>query len=313
MKTRRKKQILIIGQGSSGQRFKTFLKKTEYELVWYQYRKNVPLVEVPYKNLIAAIIASPTHTHIQYAKVLLDRKVPLLIEKPLTDNLMNSKKILNQARAINTTIMTGFNLRFLPVIRLIDQYVKEERLGNILFADIHVGQYLPFWRPQKDYRDSYSAHYDQGGGVALDLIHEIDLALGWFGKLKLDQVLSEHRSRLDTDAEDFVRLTFEKPFPIQITLECLSHVPVRRYFIVGTKGTIHCDMYNHIFHFVASDGSVVKKTTPSLFDIQSTYEREVNAFLSIIKNKIPVVPTERSLGIDALEIALKARRHGQRK
>ena len=308
MKMGQNKQILVVGEGSSGKRFIALLKRAGYKPVAYKHRTE-SLSKTLTGNFMAAIIASPTHTHAFYAKKLLQKRIPMLIEKPVVDNARDAHQILVDAWAKKAKVMVGLNLRFLPVTHLIADYVQNQKLGRFLFADMHVGQYLPFWRPKKDYQKTYSAHFHEGGGVALDLIHEIDLAFHWFGNIKLLKAESEHRSDLKTDVEDFVRMTFDQPFSIQITLDYLSHVPTRRYFIVGTKGTIHCDVYNRIFHFVNKDGTSVKKTAPELFDISATYKRELDAFLAVVRRKKTIQLTDRSLGIDALGVALKARKH----
>src|SRR5437016_1066295 len=72
--------------------------------------------------------------------------------------------------------MVGWNRRFEPVQARVEQFLDERRLGAIRFARLHVGSYLPEWRPRADYRQNYAAKAETGGGCMLDCIHEIELA-----------------------------------------------------------------------------------------------------------------------------------------
>ena len=71
-------------------------------------------------------------------------------------------------------------MRFLGAVRHIKEQLAKNLLGDIYFAQIEAGQYLPLWR-ERDYTESYSAHKSKGGGVALDLSHEIDYMRYLFG------------------------------------------------------------------------------------------------------------------------------------
>ena len=62
------------------------------------------------------------------------------------------------------------------------QYVKNNvDLSKVYSARAISSSYLPDWRPGQDYRTTYSAHKDMGGGVSIDLIHEWDYLSWLFG------------------------------------------------------------------------------------------------------------------------------------
>ena len=75
----------------------------------------------------------------------------------------------------------AYNLRFLPVFREIERILREAVIGQTLFVRIEAGQHLGAWRPARPYALGYSASTARGGGVALDLSHELDYMRMLFG------------------------------------------------------------------------------------------------------------------------------------
>lgn len=312
--------ILIFGFGSTGRRYGDILKAKDFEVYVYKHKKDIdtsPFLPVTnlddLDNYYAAIIASPTATHLQYLEKLVESNVPTFVEKPLADNMgAKTKKVIELARKNNSKIQTGFNLRYLPIVMKISDLLKRAALGKILHADIYVGQYLPAWRPDKDYRKTYSASFDAGGGVALDLIHEIDLAQMWFGKVDLKVIKSAKLSDLEIDTEDFVQFIAESNPYIKVTLDYLNMVKTRRYAIVGSEGAIECDIFNKKFTYKLKDGREEILTEESLFNIKKTYEGELEDFLGKIGSGKEFDLSDRSLGLDSLKLAVEARENVQR-
>src|SRR3989338_7683718 len=119
-----------------------------------------------------AVIANDTYKHIDTAIPLAERGIHLFIEKPLSHNLNKTNELREIARKKKIKIFIGYNLRFLGAMKYIREKLSEGLLCRLYFAKIEVGQYLPDWRPSRDYRNSYSASAVRGGGVALDLSHD---------------------------------------------------------------------------------------------------------------------------------------------
>jgi predicted dehydrogenase len=312
--------FVIVGAGSSAGRFITILLNKKHQVSVYKHK---PQLELPngcefiesltnLSGIDGAIISSPTATHLEYANIFVIQRIPLLIEKPLSDSMKGVNALIADAKKNNVPVMMGLNLRFLPINQKIKQYIEEGKLGNILHADLYVGQYLPTWRPWLDYRHNYSSSYKQGGGVSLDLIHEIDLALHFFPKIRLKKVVATKLSDLEIDTEDFVRFaTLKKPY-VQVTLDYLHHSKTRQYKIVGSKGSINCDIINQRFEFRDSEGNEEIINSKKAFDVKATFAAEIESFLNLIKGKIKADYKPRTLAIDALEVALTGRKHVQR-
>ena len=80
--------------------------------------------------------------------------------------------------------------------------ISSGAIGSLYFAEIEVGQYLPAWSPLSDYRESYSARKERGGGAASDLSHEIDYMRYLFGDPVSWKIMKSKVSDLDINCED---------------------------------------------------------------------------------------------------------------
>jgi predicted dehydrogenase len=310
-------KIIVFGVGSSAQRFIRILQSRGVEVYVFIHREGLEIPDscIKYSYLEnlsqfqAAIIASPTHTHAQYLKACLNQKIPTLVDKPVVDNLKEAQELLKLARKNQILVRVGFNLRYLPIVSIIAEYLSKEKLGKVLYAHLHVGQYLPDWRPHQKYAEGYSASHARGGGVALDLIHELDLACAWFASPNLRTSFSNKISSLSIDTEDYLQVVTPTQPRIEVTLDYLSHIKTRRYMIVGDQGTLICDLYQPSFTYESVDHHQITLKDAHLFDVASTYQLEVDSFLKEVTQKSKIKPDSRSWGIDALKIALKARKH----
>lgn len=294
-----------------GKRFARILKNKSCEVTFYVHNNKSTidasfLTEISLNTLSrydACFICSPTSTHTFYLEKCITAGINVFIEKPLSDSLTSLRTIL-QKRKSQQIIMVGYNLRAFSIINKIKELLPN--LGNILYAHFDVGQYLPSWRPE-NYQKFYSAHYEAGGGVALDLIHELDLALELFPDLKYISNNSARLSNLKISVEDYAEFHFSNPF-VRVTLDYLSHVKTRRYQIVGERATLVCDVMSQKLVVVDKFGREEVFTQKKLFDREASFETEVDIFLSRIHNTVAVEYSDRELGIDALKVALKARK-----
>src|SRR5262249_35134000 len=82
------------------------------------------------------------------------------------------------AKRASRLLAVGLNLRFLPSLRRVRTLLEAQRIGRVYSARASFGFYLPWWRAGRDYTDTYSVNAALGGGVLLDLVHELDY-LGW--------------------------------------------------------------------------------------------------------------------------------------
>ncbi len=178
------KSILIVGFGSIGQRHCKNFKSLGCD-VSVVSRRSLQLEFPAYANLIEAFtkknfdivfICTETSDHQKALDELLklNFKNQIIVEKPLFDLAE-----IQTATYSKLNIHVSYNLRFHPMLQKLKSELKSEK---ILSSHIYVGQYLPTWRPTVDYRNTYSAKAERGGGVLLDLSHELDFSMWLFGK-----------------------------------------------------------------------------------------------------------------------------------
>ncbi len=124
-------------------------------------------------------------------------------------------------------------------------YLKDSLVKELIINEVNVycGSYLPDWRPGINYRQSYSADPAKGGGVHLDLIHEVDYIYWLFGKPLSVRSFKSCTSSLGIDATDYANfiLTYEK-FSVNIILNYYRRDPKRTVELVCDNGTYLVDL-----------------------------------------------------------------------
>ena len=236
-------KILIIGFGSIGARHFEVLSglypDSEILLVSahskHENAKFKSLNEVKDLGLYDYyVIASETSLHEKQLREInmVARGKKILVEKPLFAQPSTFKPT-------NNAVFVGYNLRYHPLL----EYVRNLS-SKVLSVAVFTGQYLPDWRPGAEYSKSYSASLERGGGVLLDLSHEIDYIQNLFGSLTVIGAVGGKISDLKIDTEDyasFVGIT-NRQISVCVTVEYLSKIPMRIIHINTTAGTYIVDL-----------------------------------------------------------------------
>jgi predicted dehydrogenase len=153
-----------------------------------------------------AVIANPAPFHIATAQVLAEVGAHLFIEKPISISLEGVDNLLDVCRKNNLVLFVGYNLRFMPSLKYFRELLLSGNFGIPMSVRCEMGQYLPSWRPESDYRFTVTARHDLGGGALLELSHEIDYLLWIFGEVQSVQATVRRQSHLDIDVEDTAHL-----------------------------------------------------------------------------------------------------------
>lgn len=175
-----------------------------------------------------ALICNPTSMHIPTALTV--PQLPLFIEKPLSHNLDNLDKLTGK-------ILVGYCLRFNKSLQIFKRKIDGQKIKS---AKIVCHSWLPDWRPNQDYRQSYSAKKSLGGGVLLDLSHEIDYALWFFGPVNVltAKLKKSPELEIETEAIADLKLEFTSGVKTEIHLSYASRQSERYCEVITDKGKV---------------------------------------------------------------------------
>jgi predicted dehydrogenase len=192
-----------------------------------------------------AVIANPAPFHISVAQPLAEAGVHLLIEKPLSSSVDIGPQLIETCHKRGTVLMVGYNLRFLPSLQHFRDLLLGNTIGRVLSVRCEIGQYLPSWRLDTDYRQSVSARYELGGGVLLELSHELDYLRWIFGEFDCVKASLSRQSTLEIDVEDTAHLILgfapaDDKFQLigTVNLDFIRHDTTRSCTAIGENGTL---------------------------------------------------------------------------
>ena len=214
--------------------------------------------EIRHLNPDAFIIANPTSRHKEIANIAVSMGSHIFMEKPLSNELIGIEELGTSMKEKNLVFSLANNFRFHPAVIKIKRLIEENAFGDIYFARIMAGQYLPDWHPWEDYRRSYSAQSKLGGGVVLTLQHEIDYAYWLFGSFKGIKAFVKKISNLEIDVEDLASIIIETESGplLEIHLDYLQRPPKRTLHIQGENGSVDYrfgDDYLRFYDFEKQD------------------------------------------------------------
>lgn len=145
----------------------------------------------------AVFITNPTALHYAAMQACMDKTRHMFIEKPVFDRTDLDLAALRCKP--DGVYYVACPLRYRRVIA----YMKELTQQHPVFAARAIcSTYLPDWRPGVDYRQTYSARRELGGGVGIDLIHEWDYLCYLFGRPNRVYALSGTYSDLEVTSDD---------------------------------------------------------------------------------------------------------------
>ncbi len=226
------------------------------------------------------IISNPTNKHYETIESVLKFRVPLFIEKPLFHSLTNVDELYLKINASQINTYVACNLRFHSCIKHMKSLKENGILGQIEEVNSYCGSYLPDWRPDTDFREIYSANKAQGGGVHLDLIHELDYLYWILGApLKTNSYLRS-QSSLNINSFDYAHYVLQySNFIATVTLNYFRKTPKRELEVICENGVYKINLLtgtiwlNNKIEFQSEEK-----------DIFDSYKTQMNYFITNIYN-----------------------------
>jgi predicted dehydrogenase len=262
-------RILFIGLGGAGQRHLRLFRENlpNVDLIAYRSTNKTPLLNSDfsvnqeesldnvydikvYKTLEEAlalqpdlaVISTPSSMHLEYAQLCASKGINVFVEKPISNSLEGLQTLRDTIERNNVAIQVGFQRRFHPHLSKVKEIIKSGQIGQVLTVNFTVASYIPRWHPYENYLDLYACRKELGGGVLLTEIHEIDLAVWYFGMPKSVVCIGGTYSDVGMDVEDTVRLTLDYAnFSVQINLTFWQKHHERSLSICGEEGYLSWD------------------------------------------------------------------------
>lgn len=232
--------------------------------------------EVP-SDYDVIFITNPTEYHLDTLKKFNQKGKHFFIEKPIC-SIEQLSGIGQDFIRKESVYYVACPLRYTSVI----QYLK----NNINFEDVFSircisSSYLPEWRKNVDYRETYSAHKALGGGVSIDLIHEWDYLCYLLGKPKKIYSIIEKISDLEIDSDDIaIYIARYDKMVVELHLDYFGRKPIRQIQLFTKEDTLLCDLIESNIVFMKTGKRI--EFNQQRDDYQ---KKELNYFLEIIGRK----------------------------
>ncbi len=325
LKIRSVKRLAIVGLGSIGRRHLRILKelRPEIKVVLVRSGNGVRWPEETLASLIvfdirsaidigvdAAIISSPSPFHLEQANIFLDSNIPLLIEKPLSISAEGLDTFKRRAQSKSITLLVGYVLRYSAGARHLRKLIQENHVGEVTSANIKCMSWLPDWRPAQDYRNTVSARANLGGGVLLELSHELDFANWLFGPFEIAKATLSNSGLLDIDVEDSAKINLlsKAGQAVSVHLDFSSKQIIRETTVIGLSGTLSWNLIENRITLIPAIGDIMEWSL--LEERDDMYRGQLIHFLDSIEHgDEPEVTLED--GITVMKLIDSARRSNQ--
>lgn len=223
----------------------------------------------------AIFITNPTATHYETLVDLIELSGAFFIEKPVFDRTDYDLDFLDREEKV---LYVAAPMHYKPAISWLKEHFDFSEAFSLRSIS---SSYLPDWRPGVDYRKTYSAHKDMGGGVAIDLIHEWDYLQYLIGFPERVHSIIAKQSDLEIDSDDVALYIADYgDKTAEIHLDYFGRVPLRKLEIFTKEDTVECDLLTDTISFLKAGEQIV--LTEERDDTQT---RELEAFLEMIQGK----------------------------
>jgi len=323
-------RALIVGCGSIGRRHAKNLKSLGLQRLAFcdtnaealqQCRKEVEgelfsnygeALESFKPDLV--LVCTPPVCHVEEALLALRARAHVFIEKPLSHESSGVEILMAEARRHDRSVQIGYNLRFHPGLQILKELIESGKVGRVLWLNVEAGQYLPDWRPWQNYRESYSARKELGGGIILDGSHELDYICWLLGRPTEVSCRAEHLSGLEVDVEDsaWIYLTFPERRRAELHLDFVQRTYTRTCKVVAEAGTALWDFTSQeVRWFSANEPGW--HSIPYVFEANDMYVAEMRHFLeSLGRGTGPLIDLEQGRDlIRVVEAAKKSSSEGR--
>jgi predicted dehydrogenase len=255
----------------------------------------------------AAVIATPNETHGEMAVACIERRIPILLEKPIAGSLDDATAIVAASERAGVPVLVGHHRRYNPIIRCARAAIGEGLLGRLTNASV----LYTFYKPPEYFDVAWRRRSGGGGPILINLIHEIDLIRHLCGEIRSVQALTSNATRgfeVEDTAAVLLRLTNGALVALSLSDTAVApwswdlaagesalfpppSMPVQTHFLSGTEGslalpTLECWSYRGNRSWstpILRETLVCRRTDP--------YVEQLNHLYRVIRHgELPLIP-----------------------
>lgn len=315
-------RFLIAGFGSIGRRhLRNLLALGERDIVLYRtHRSTLPTDEIeqfPTESSLeaalghrpdAVIISNPTALHLSVAIPAARQGCHILMEKPISHDLNGLDELRRALQQGGGQLLMGFQFRFHPTLRTAAGVIAAGEIGRPLAVRAHWGEYLPNWHPWEDYRQSYAARPELGGGVILTLCHPFDYLRMIVGEINSVSAMTALIPELDLnlDAVAEILLGFQNQAIGNVHLDYIQQPAQHTLQIIGSEGVLNWDNASGLLSWQrVGEPQPHQAHPPADFERNWMFLAQMRHFLEVVRGEAEPLCTLAD-GERALQIALAA-------
>jgi len=323
MTTEEKDWILVVGYGSIGRRhYRNLLSlgRSDVRLLRTHWDRPGAFADpdgvVVYREQSAAladkpgvvIVCNPTSLHAATARAALAGDASVLLEKPVSGDLDSGRQLLADADRLGGPVSMAYCFRYHPLYRALREALAAGRLGRVFHASTWQASFLPDWHPWEDYRTSYAARADLGGGVVRTLDHELDMVRWTLGQPEQVLASAGSFSGIGVEVED----TADMIFRLRGGAQAAVHVsfarrdPARGMCVVGEAGSASLDYAAGRLTIMKGKDRDEVVDLPADFELNSIYVDMLSDALTGFEADPPRAAVPLADGVAALEMAVAA-------
>jgi UDP-2-acetamido-3-amino-2,3-dideoxy-glucuronate N-acetyltransferase len=285
--------LALIGLGKWGKNYLETVKKIPDVKIKYicavttktldkyssKYIKTTNYLDLLSRNdLNGVIIATPAATHYKIAQAFLKRRIPVLVEKPLTLTYLDAKKLVALARRQQTSLMIGHIYLYHPAfIKLLQLLPK---LGHIEYIECEAGNFGPF-------RKDISPLWDW-------LPHDLSMCLKIIKqKPKIVSISKQY--------QDHIYKIILKVGEIDINININNFLPTRKrkITVIGDKGILIFDdtQQKKLYLYKITKNNLTPNPIFIKYKSMLPLENEVRIFINHLNEKIKIIDVNQAVGI----------------
>lgn len=294
-------KIAVIGTGSIGQRHLSNLRRLGIDdLIAVSEHHRHDRVEIDGTEVVvchdfetalaerldAVVIANPTSLHLDYLRRAVDAGCHIFLEKPAAITADGLLAVEKAAADRGLVIAMGTMYRFNERLESLRARVLAGEIGRVLCAESVIGEHIADYHPDEDYRLSYTARADLGGGVLLTQIHQIDWLHWTFGPFASVFASGGHLSALDIDVEDSATYMLRglDGTPAYGHLDYLQRPKRAGLSVTGTDGRLDWNLFDHTLTLQPAANDAEPEIVQGPYDRNAMFIASMLDFLECIKS-----------------------------